>query len=180
MNHLAAGQRVPGRGRSFPTTRPLHRTRPSFLQHRRTSALGHVPRVRRLFAFAEYDTHGVSRAVVREREVVRRLRRLVTVQEDERCRIARLDAEVETNLYRILQEALQNVHKHAGAELSDRGREVLHMIAWGHSNKETAARLDLSVKTVEVHKANAMRKLDMKGRTDIVRYPLLQGWLENN
>jgi two-component system, NarL family, response regulator NreC len=65
-------------------------------------------------------------------------------------------------------------------ELSDREREVLRLIAWGYSNKEIAARLDLSVKTVEVHKANAMRKLDMKGRTDIIRYALLQGWLQNN
>jgi DNA-binding CsgD family transcriptional regulator len=40
--------------------------------------------------------------------------------------------------------------------------------------------LELSVKTVEAHKANAMRKLDMKGRTDIVRYALLRGWLQND
>jgi DNA-binding NarL/FixJ family response regulator len=68
----------------------------------------------------------------------------------------------------------------AATELSDREREVLRQIAWGHSNKEIAAHLDISVKTIEVHKANAMRKLDMKGRTDIVRYALLQGWLEND
>jgi two-component system, NarL family, response regulator NreC len=66
------------------------------------------------------------------------------------------------------------------AELSEREREVLRLIAWGHSNKEIATRMDLSVKTVEAHKANAMRKLDMKGRTDIIRYALLQGWLQNN
>jgi DNA-binding NarL/FixJ family response regulator len=65
-------------------------------------------------------------------------------------------------------------------ELSEREREVLRQIAWGHSNKEIAAHLELSVKTVEAHKANAMRKLDMKGRTDIVRYALLQGWLRND
>ncbi|MCA1817406.1 MAG: response regulator transcription factor, partial [Acidobacteria bacterium] len=65
-------------------------------------------------------------------------------------------------------------------EPSDREREVLRMIAWGYSNKEIAARLDLSVKTVEVHKANAMRKLGMTSRIDIVRYAILQGWLQNN
>jgi DNA-binding NarL/FixJ family response regulator len=63
-------------------------------------------------------------------------------------------------------------------EPSEREREVLRMIAWGHSNKEIAARLDLSVKTVEVHKANAMRKLGMTSRIDIVRYAILQGWLQ--
>ena len=66
------------------------------------------------------------------------------------------------------------------AEPSEREREVLRLIAWGHSNKEVAARLDLSVKTVEVHKANAMRKLGMRSRIDIVRYAILQGWLQNN
>ena len=67
-----------------------------------------------------------------------------------------------------------------GAQLSDRESEVLRLIAWGHSNKEIAARLDLSVKTVEAHKANAMRKLDMHSRIDIVRFAVLQGWLEVN
>ncbi|HWS89917.1 MAG TPA: response regulator transcription factor [Pyrinomonadaceae bacterium] len=61
--------------------------------------------------------------------------------------------------------------------LSDRETEVLRLIALGYSNKEIAARLNLSVKTVEAHKANAMRKLDMTSRIDIVRYAVLQGWL---
>jgi DNA-binding NarL/FixJ family response regulator len=65
-------------------------------------------------------------------------------------------------------------------ELSDRESEVLRLIAWGHSNKEIAARMEISVKTVEAHKANAMRKLDMRNRIDIVRYALLQGWLQNS
>lgn len=63
--------------------------------------------------------------------------------------------------------------------LSDREAEVLRQIAWGHSNKEIAARMEISVKTVESHKANAMRKLDMRNRIDIVRYAVLQGWLQN-
>ncbi len=65
------------------------------------------------------------------------------------------------------------------ANLSDREEEVLRLIAWGHINKEVAARLNVSVKTVEVHKANAMRKMGMKSRVDIVRYALLQGWLQD-
>ena len=71
-------------------------------------------------------------------------------------------------------------HSKTGAELpsiTDREAEVLRQMAWGHSNKEIATRLELSVKTVEVHKANAMRKLGLRGRIDIVRYALLQGWL---
>ena len=65
----------------------------------------------------------------------------------------------------------------AEVNLSDRESEVLSLIALGYSNKEIAARLDLSVKTVEAHKANAMRKLDMHSRIDIVRYAMLRGWL---
>ena len=64
------------------------------------------------------------------------------------------------------------------AALSGREDEVLRLIAWGYSNKEIASRLDLSVKTVETHKANAMHKLQMRSRIDIVRFALLQGWLE--
>ena len=67
-----------------------------------------------------------------------------------------------------------------GVTLSDREADVLRLIALGHSNKEIAAQLVLSVKTVEAHKANAMRKLDMRSRIDIVRYAMLQGWLQDN
>jgi DNA-binding NarL/FixJ family response regulator len=66
-----------------------------------------------------------------------------------------------------------------GVNLSDREAEVLRLIAAGYSNKEIAAQLELSVKTVEVHKANASRKLGLKGRIDIVKYALLQGWLSD-
>jgi len=63
------------------------------------------------------------------------------------------------------------------AALSQRETEVFRLIAWGATNKEIAARLNLSVKTVEAHKANGMRKLGMTGRLDIVRYAMQQGWL---
>jgi DNA-binding NarL/FixJ family response regulator len=69
--------------------------------------------------------------------------------------------------------------KKPASNLTDREAEVLRLIASGYGNKEIAARLDLSVKTVEAHKANAMRKLDLNGRIDIVKYAVLQGWLDN-
>jgi DNA-binding NarL/FixJ family response regulator len=65
------------------------------------------------------------------------------------------------------------------AALTERESDVLRLIASGYSNKEIAARLDLSVKTIEAHKANAMRKLGLTGRIDIVKYAVLQGWLQN-
>jgi DNA-binding NarL/FixJ family response regulator len=73
---------------------------------------------------------------------------------------------------------------HAGAghqrqgELSDREVEVLRLIAWGYSNKEIAAQLDISVRTVETYKVRLMEKLDFHSRSEIVRYALQQGWLE--
>lgn len=62
-------------------------------------------------------------------------------------------------------------------DISDRESDVLRLTAVGNSNKEIAAQLGISVKTVEVHKANAMRKLGLTGRVDIIRYAVLQGWL---
>jgi DNA-binding NarL/FixJ family response regulator len=61
--------------------------------------------------------------------------------------------------------------------ISERESDVLRLIASGYSNKEIAAQLSLSVKTIEAHKSNAMRKLDLNGRIDIVKYAKLQGWL---
>lgn len=68
----------------------------------------------------------------------------------------------------------------AKGSLSDRESEVLRLIALGYSNKEIAASLSLSVKTIEVHKANAMRKLNITSRIDLVRYAIFQGWLQDH
>ena len=62
--------------------------------------------------------------------------------------------------------------------VSEREKEVLRMMAVGHSNKEIASELNISIKTVEVHKSNAMRKLGLRGRIDVVRYAILHGWLK--
>ena len=62
-------------------------------------------------------------------------------------------------------------------DLSDREKEVLRLVAWGYTNKEVAAYLRISVKTVETHKANIMQKLDLKSRVEMVKYALRHGWL---
>ncbi|HEX4945333.1 MAG TPA: response regulator transcription factor [Blastocatellia bacterium] len=64
--------------------------------------------------------------------------------------------------------------------LSEREADVLRLIARGHSNKEIANCFAISVKTVETHKANAMLKLELKTRADIVRYAMAQGWLQDD
>ena len=69
------------------------------------------------------------------------------------------------------------VSSQSHAPISERESEVLRLTAIGHSNKEIASQLKISIKTVEVHKANGMRKLGLTGRVDIIRYGVLQGWL---
>jgi DNA-binding NarL/FixJ family response regulator len=64
--------------------------------------------------------------------------------------------------------------------LSDREREVLMRIAQGFSNKEIAAALALSVKTVETYKARVSEKLALRSRVDMVRYAARQGWLSTS
>jgi two-component system response regulator NreC len=65
-------------------------------------------------------------------------------------------------------------------DLSARENEILKYIAFGYSNKEIATRIDLSIKTIEAHKANAMKKLGISGRIDIVKYAILQNWLQDD
>ena len=64
-------------------------------------------------------------------------------------------------------------------DLSERESEVVRLIAQGYSNKEIAARLKLSVKTVETYKSRSMEKLGARSRVDIVRYASRRGWLAN-
>jgi DNA-binding NarL/FixJ family response regulator len=67
-----------------------------------------------------------------------------------------------------------------GEELSDREAEVVRLTAAGYSNKEIAGRLDLSVKTVETYKARSLEKLGLHSRSDLVRYALERGWLQDS
>lgn len=62
-------------------------------------------------------------------------------------------------------------------ELSERESQVLRLIAWGYSNKEIGWKLNISAKTVDTYKLRLMEKLNLRSRTDIVRYALRQGLL---
>ena len=61
--------------------------------------------------------------------------------------------------------------------LSNREREVLHLAAHSYTNAEIAERLFISRRTVETHRANAMRKLNLDNQTDLLRYALQRGIL---
>jgi two-component system response regulator NreC len=61
--------------------------------------------------------------------------------------------------------------------LSNREQQVLKLVAFGYTNKQIANNLELSVKTVEEYRARMQRKLEIKGRAELVRYALRVGLL---
>ena len=70
--------------------------------------------------------------------------------------------------------------KRADADpLSDREREVLRLLALGHTNQEIAQMLFISVRTAETHRAHIMQKLRLSSRAELVRHALEQGLIES-
>lgn len=63
-------------------------------------------------------------------------------------------------------------------ELTEREKEVLILIAEGYSNKEIAAKLFLSVRTIEAHRENLMRKLDIHGTAALTRHAIENGYIQ--
>jgi two-component system response regulator NreC len=63
-------------------------------------------------------------------------------------------------------------------KLTSREQEVALLLAYGHTNGEVADRLRISVRTAEMHRANAMRKLAAQSRADVVRWALDRGLLQ--
>lgn len=61
------------------------------------------------------------------------------------------------------------------AKLTDREREVLQLLAEGKATKQVAARLHVSVKTVETHRRNVMEKLDLHSVAELTKYALREG-----
>jgi DNA-binding NarL/FixJ family response regulator len=66
----------------------------------------------------------------------------------------------------------------ADEPLTPREREVLKLIAEGNTNQEIAEALTLSKKTVESHRANIMRKLDLHDVTELVKYAIRKGLIQ--
>jgi DNA-binding NarL/FixJ family response regulator len=80
-----------------------------------------------------------------------------------------------------LVAAESEARKRAEADpLSDREREVLRLLALGHTNQEIAKMLYISVRTAETHRAHIMQKLNLRSRADLVRHALASGLLEAN
>ena len=64
--------------------------------------------------------------------------------------------------------------------LSSRERQVLQLAAEGHTNTAMAKRLFISPRTVEMHRANMMKKLELRNQTDLIRYALRRRLLPND
>ena len=77
----------------------------------------------------------------------------------------------------VLKSNLSN-SKRTGSILTGREREVVQLVAQGHSNKSVAGVLNISLKTVETHRASVMRKLNFASSADLVRYAVRNNLVE--
>ena len=85
---------------------------------------------------------------------------------------------VESTLVRSYLERLARGESIPASVLTRREEEVVKLIAEGHSSKEIAQHLVISVKTVERHRANVLEKLGMRDRTEITRYAIRVGLIQ--
>ena len=79
------------------------------------------------------------------------------------------------------QQAIQEMRRTQSADefrtpkVTPREREIVELLCDGHSNKETAKVLNISIKTVEAHRLNIMRKLRLTSLSQLVRYAIREG-----
>lgn len=79
---------------------------------------------------------------------------------------------------RLLAAEVEERKRAEADPLSEREREVLRLLALGHTNQEIAKMLYISVRTAETHRAHIMQKLRLSSRAELVRYALENGLIE--
>jgi DNA-binding NarL/FixJ family response regulator len=79
---------------------------------------------------------------------------------------------------RLIQAESEERRRAEADPLSDREREVLRLLALGHTNQEIAKILFISVRTAETHRAHVMQKLGLSTRAELVRHALAEGLLD--
>ncbi len=79
---------------------------------------------------------------------------------------------------RLAAAEAEDAMKAASDPLSEREREVLRLLALGHTNQEIAKMLYISVRTAETHRAHIMQKLGLQTRAELVRHALASGLLD--
>ena len=80
---------------------------------------------------------------------------------------------------RLIESEAREREEAESDPLSEREREVLRLLALGHTNQEIAKMLYISVRTAESHRAHIMQKLRLQTRAELVRYALAHGLLED-
>lgn len=81
---------------------------------------------------------------------------------------------------RLVQADAEERRRAEDDPLSEREREVLRLLALGHTNQEIAQMLYISVRTAETHRAHIMQKLRLSSRSGLVRYALERGLLKES
>ncbi len=99
--------------------------------------------------------------------------------------VLRGEVYVHPSMTRVLLEDIlpetQFMHgEDSWSSLSDREREVLRMVALGHTSGEIASQLNLSAKTVETYRARGMEKLGLRTRAALVRFALQEGLIKRD
>jgi len=133
----------------------------------------HLPRIEILL----YTMHDREDVII---EILRAgVRGFVLKSDTEKHLLAALDALAIRRPYfsgavseTLLEKFLESKPQPGHSSLTHREREVVQLIAEGRINKEIARLLDISVKTVETHRASAMRKLNLRTTADLVRYAI--------
>jgi two-component system, NarL family, response regulator NreC len=98
--------------------------------------------------------------------------------DDELVQAVRSAAASETYLQPALGAKLAAEPEIAASDLSERETDVLRLIALGHTNAEIAAKLYISVRTVETHRAHIQQKLGVSSRAELVQSALARGLVE--
>jgi DNA-binding NarL/FixJ family response regulator len=78
----------------------------------------------------------------------------------------------------LIKDVLERGRDDAEEDLTPREQEIVKLVAEAHTTRQIAEILHLSTKTVENHRANAMRKLGMRDRVELVRYAIRRGLIE--
>lgn len=78
----------------------------------------------------------------------------------------------------LVEGFVRKVEPETKEVLTDREREILQLIAEGRTNKDVAMTLNLSLKTIETHRSNIMRKLKIKEVTGLVQYAIRKGLIK--
>jgi DNA-binding NarL/FixJ family response regulator len=78
----------------------------------------------------------------------------------------------------LIKDVLERGRDEAEEDLTPREQEIVKLVAEAHTTRQIAEILHLSEKTVENHRGNAMRKLGMRDRVELVRYAIRRGLIE--